>query len=115
MGGFLLYTQEGRTNLKGLSGINDTGADFFGYRKYLNTIDLIPIFYTEYGILNEGYGTILTYTKDFRELHPCWQVGMILGKCISTGCQKGPFILSGAQMPSTVRVHQFVSPVKTRI
>ena len=101
MGGFLLYTQEGRINLKGLSGINDTGADFFGSRKYLNTIDLIrkylnhyetpqnnikmevpqsaimsrhtnrsarwPAgytgnFYTEYGILNEGYGTILPYS-----------------------------------------------------
>ena len=41
MGGFLLYTQEGRINLKGLSGNYDMGADFLGSRKYLNTIDLI--------------------------------------------------------------------------
>ena len=48
MGGFLLYTQEGRINLKGLSGINYTGADFFGSRKYLNTIDLIRKYLNHY-------------------------------------------------------------------
>ena len=72
-------------------------------------------FYTEYGILNEGYGTILPYfdcviipiPAKFTVLaswHDFRKSANLARKCFSTGCQKGPFILPVAQMPSTVSI-----------
>ena len=70
-------------------------------------------FYTEYGILNEGYGTILPYFVCV--IIPIPAIFTVFkGFPWIAGCQKGPFILPVAQLPSTVRVHQFVSPVKKR-